>query len=102
MPTYRKRQVQSDQILDSDKKSQKAYAFLYEEIDKGIDALISEEYNYQDANYYHLLEVNYYEPDAFNQPKDPLEVIYIQSHAKLECRYCGSQFLSNNKLYNHF
>ena len=101
LPTYGKRQARSDQILESDKKSQKAHAFLHEEMEEGTDALISEEYDHQDANYYHSPELDYYEPDAFNQPEDPPEAFHIQSHAEPECRYCGSQFLSNNKLHNH-
>ena len=101
MPTYGKRQAQFNQILESDKKSLKAHAFLLEEIDEGTDALISEKYDYQDANYYHLLELDYYEPDAFNQPEDLPEVFHIKCHGKPECQYCGSQFLSNNKLHNY-
>lgn len=66
MPIYGKRQVQSDQILESDKKSQKIYAFLYEKIDKGTDTLISEEYNYEDTNYYHPFKQDNYESDALN------------------------------------
>ena len=85
MPTYGKRQTRSDQILESDKKSQKAHAFLHEEMGEGTDALISEEYDHQDTNYYHLPELDYYEPDAFNQPEDSPKAFYIQSHSEPKC-----------------
>lgn len=46
-------------------------------MNKSIDIMKSKEYNYQDVNYYHLPELDYNEPDAFNQPDDLLEVFHI-------------------------
>lgn len=49
------------------------------------DAIISEEYNYQDANYYHLLELDYYELDVFNQPENFPKAFHIKNHTEPEC-----------------
>ena len=64
LPAYRKRQPRFDQIQEAVKKSQKAHAFLHEEI--GTNSQIEEEFNHKDANYYDSPELDYYEPDTFN------------------------------------
>lgn len=61
------------------KKEQKIYVFLYEKMSRSANSLIEEKHSYRDkkAHYYDLLELNYYEPDVFNQLKDLLEVFYV-------------------------
>lgn len=70
--------------MEKNKKNLNAYAFLHEEIDKHTKSLISEEYNYQDANYYNLLELDNYELVAFDLSEDFLEAFHIQSPIKLK------------------
>ena len=70
-------------------------------MDKNTNALINEEYNYQDTNYYYLLKLDYYKPNTFNQLKDSPKAFHIQSYVEPDCQYYGNQFLSNNKLYNY-
>lgn len=45
--------------------------------------------------------LNYYESDAFNQPDNFSKAFHIQNYIKPECQYFGTQFVSNNKLYNY-
>lgn len=68
---------------------------------KVTNAIINEKYNYQDANYYHLPERDYYEPDAFNQLEDLAKVFHVQNYAELQCQYYENRFLLNNKLHKH-
>ncbi len=99
MLAYGKRQSQFDQIQEAGKKSQKAHAFFHQEVI--INSQIEEEFNHKDANYYDSPELDYYEPDAFNQPDNPPDAYHIEDQKKYECLYCGSYFPSNKKLYFH-
>lgn len=42
-----------------------------------------------------------YESDTFNQPNNPSKAFHIWDYTKLECQYCESQSISNNKLHYH-
>lgn len=72
---------------------------MHEEID--INNYIEEEFNYGDANYYDSLELDYYKPDAFNQPENLPDTYYVKDPKEYECQYYRSYFFLNNKLYSH-
>ncbi len=99
MPAYGKYQSRFDQIQEAGNKSQKTNAFLHEEM--GINCQIEEEFNHEDANYYDSPELDYYEPDAFNQPDNPPDAYYVENPKEYECQHCGSHFSLNNKLHSH-
>ena len=81
------------------KKSQKVYAFLHKKI--GINSQIEEEFNYEDANYYDSPELDYYEPDAFNQLDNSPDAYHIEDPKEYKCRHYESHFHLNNKLHSH-
>lgn len=64
-------------------------------IDKELD------YGEEEATQYNLPELEYYEPNAFDQPDNSTAAFHVQDNARHECRYCRSQFSSNNKLHRH-
>lgn len=98
-----KRQSNPDQVRAAGNKQHKAHAFLQEEMDDNEEFSLDEEPDFgnAEANYYASPELDYYEPYAFNQPKDPPEVFHVQDHGEYECRYCERHFPSNNKLHTH-
>ncbi len=51
----------------------------------GTNSQIEEEFNHEDANYYDFPELDYYEPDTFNQPDNPLDAYYIEDPKEYEC-----------------
>ena len=84
-------------------KERKTHAFLQEEMGDRKDLPLDEEPDPGDAeaNYYASPELDYYEPDAFNQPDDTPEAFHVQDHGGFEYRYYSSHFPSNNKLNNY-
>lgn len=98
-----KRQLKLDQVQGIGNKEQKAHSFLQKEMGDCKDLPLDEELNPGDAgvNFHASPELDYYEPDALNQPDDTPEAFHVQDHEGFECRYSGSHFPSNNKLYNH-
>ena len=67
----------------------------------GTNSQIEEGFNHEDANYYDSLELDYYEPDAFNQSDNSPDAYHIEDPKEYKCRHCGSHFPSNNKLHSH-
>lgn len=74
---------------------------MHKKIDENIDNQIEGKYNYKNANYYNFFELDYYKLYIFNQLDNLSNVFHIQNNFEPECQYYNSQFLSNNKLYNH-
>ena len=84
---------------EAKKKNQKARAFLIKKM--GINSQIEREYNHEDANYYYSPELDYYEPDAFNQLDNTPDTYHVQDRKEYKCQYYKSHFPSNNKLHCH-
>lgn len=96
-----KRQSRSDQVQGAGFKQQTAHAVLQEDMGESEDIPMDEEPDYGNRQANYSPELEYYEPDAFNQPDDRPEIFHIQDHGGHECRYCGNHFPSNNKLHNY-
>ncbi len=99
MLAYGKRQIQFDQIQEAEKKSQKAHVFLHKEM--GTNCQIEEEFNHENVNYYDSPELDYYEPNTFNQPDNLPDAYHVEDPKEYEYQHCGSHFSLNNKLYSH-
>ncbi len=66
----------------------------------GTNNQIEEEFNHEDANYYDFLELDYYKPNAFNQPDNLPDAYHVENLEKYECRHYRSYFPLNIKLYS--
>ena len=72
---------------------------MHEEM--STNSQIEEEFNHEDVNYCDSPELDYYEPEAFNQPNNSPNTSHIEDPKDYECWHYGSHFFSNNKLHSH-